>query len=101
MQNEINKKNIRIKNTILLPFDGTAKQGAQVAKMISEALLGRFEEIVEIVFPAQWLMTPVHIVHPECGVLAHLDKDTAINKIYKFSGFARNGAIGVKAIRGC
>ena len=101
MQNEINNKNIKIKNRVHLPFDGTAKRGDEVAKMIGEALLGRYEEIVEIVFPTQWAMTPAHMVHPECGVLAYLDKDTAINTMYKFSGFARNGAIGVKATRGC
>lgn len=99
MQNEINKKYIKIMERIHLPFDGTAKRGEEVAKMIGETLFGRCEEIVEIVFPAQWAMTPAHMVHPECGVLALLDKEAAVNAIYKFSGFARNGAIGVKATR--
>lgn len=101
MQNEINKKNIKIKNIIQLPFDGTAKCGDEVAKMVGEALLKRNEEKVDIVFPRQWAMTPAHMLHPVCGVLALLDKDTAINAIYKFTGFVRNGAIGVTATRCC
>lgn len=99
MQNEINKKNIRVKNTITLPFDGTAKSGVEIAKMVGDALLTGYEEKVEIVFPGQWAMTPKHMLHPECGVLALLDKDTTLNAFYTFSGFMRNGAIGVRAIR--
>lgn len=85
----------------MLPFDGTAKCGGEVAKMVCEALLTSYEEKVEIVFPGQWAMTPMLMMHPECGVLALLDKETAINAFYKFSGFARNGAIGVTATRCC
>ena len=101
MYNEINKKNFRTKETIRLPFDGTAKCGNEIAKMVGETLLTRHEEKVEIVFPGQWAMTPAHMVHPESGVLTLLNKDTAINAFYKFSGFARNGAIGVMATRCC
>ena len=93
------KKNIiNIKNTIQLPFDGTAKCGKEVAKMVCDALLKGNEEKVEIIFPAQWSMSPAHMLHPDCGVLALLDKE---NAAYKFTGFARNGAIGVTATRCC
>lgn len=101
MQNENNKKNINIKNTIQLPFDGTAKRSDEVARMVGEDLLKRNEEKVDIVFPVQWAMKPIHMLHPACGVLALLDKDTAINAIYKFTGFVCNGAIGVTATRCC
>ena len=101
MYNEINKKNFRMKETIRLPFDGTAKCGNEIAKMVGETLLTRHEEKVEIVFPGQWAMTPAHMMHPECGVLALLDKDAAINAIYQFTGFSRNGTIGVIATRCC
>ena len=101
MQNENNKKNIRVRNTIMLPFDGTAKCGAEVAKMVGEALLTRHEEKVEIVFPGQWAMTPMQMMHPESGVLALLDKDTVINTLYRFSGFRHNGTVGVRATRCC
>ena len=101
MQNKINNKNIKNRSTVHLPFDGTAKLGDEVARMVCEALLKRKEEKVDIVFPGQWAMTPIHMMHPECGVLAFLDKETAINAIYSFKGFARNGSIGVTATRCC
>ena len=96
MQNDNN--NIKIKNSVQLPFDGTAKLGNEVAKLVGEALLKRNEERVDIVFPAQWAMTPAHMMHPVYGVLAVLAKH---NANYKFTGFARNGTIGVTAIRCC
>ena len=98
MQNEINKKNIRSKNSIHLPFDGTAKSGEEIARMVGEALLKLNEEVVDVVFPTQWAMTPVIMLHPVCGVFAFLDN---VNANYRFTGFARNGAIGVRATRCC
>ena len=101
MQNEINKKDIRVKDTIMLPFDGTAKCGDEVAKMVVEALTTKHEEKVEFVFPGQWEMTPKHMLHPQSGVLTLLNKNVSINTFYKFAGFMRNGTIGISATRTC
>jgi len=93
------KNNIQFNNVIRLPFDGTAKCCDEVARMVSIALQKQKEERVEIIFPVQWAMSPANIFHPAGGVIAQLDKLESMKKNYKFTGFAKNGELGVTAVR--
>lgn len=85
--------------TIQFPFDGISKTTFEAAKMISESLKGRKEEKFDIVFPVYWGLNQISIIHPNGGVLAILNQDTTLK--YKFGYLAKNGEIGVTAVRSC
>ena len=86
-----------MQNAIRLPFDGMAKNTNEAAKIIGEILKKRKDEKVEIIVPAQWAWNHVNVLHPECGVLTILKKDTSISANYNLTCIARSGEIGVTA----
>jgi len=97
MQKVILKQN----RTIQLPFDGTGKDSNEIARMIGESIMERCEEKIDFLFPVQWAMKAINLLHPHGGVLSILDKDFGNNANYKFTCFARNGEIGITATRCC
>lgn len=87
------------KTKIQFPFDGISKTTVEAAEMISKSLRERKEERFDIFFPVYWGLNHISIIHPHGGVLAILNQDSTLE--YKFGFLAKNGEIGVTAVRSC
>ena len=83
--------------SIRLPFDGMAKNTAEVAKMIGDILKIKGRETVDIIVPTQWGWNAVNVLHPVGGVLKILNQDTIISENYYLTCIMRHGEIGVTA----